>query len=121
MTFDAIAHALAGQKLDAELVKRFTTERTVADLKDDLRESRTALAECAGVERAASHRTSAGCVKARELGEELVDRDDLGRVTSAELKHGRMRQSRRKAIDDPVQKVGGARALDEQDPTLEVT
>lgn len=35
---DAIAHVLAGNKLDAELVKRITTERTLADMKDDLAE-----------------------------------------------------------------------------------
>ncbi|GEM_PF-1360023 len=35
---DAIAHILAGKKLDAKLVKRITTERTLADLKDDLAE-----------------------------------------------------------------------------------
>jgi hypothetical protein len=35
---DAIAHILAGKKLDAKLVKRITTERTLADLKSDLAE-----------------------------------------------------------------------------------
>lgn len=35
---DAIAHVLAGKKLDAKLVKRITTDRTLADLKDDLAE-----------------------------------------------------------------------------------
>lgn len=35
---DAIAHVLAGKKLDAKLVKRITTERTLADLKSDLAE-----------------------------------------------------------------------------------
>lgn len=34
----AIAHVLAGEKLDAKLVKRITTERTLADLKSDLAE-----------------------------------------------------------------------------------
>ena len=33
---DAIAHVLAGKRLDAKLVKRITTERTLADLKGDL-------------------------------------------------------------------------------------
>lgn len=35
---DAIAHVLAGKKLDAKLVKRITTDRTLADLKNDLAE-----------------------------------------------------------------------------------
>jgi hypothetical protein len=35
---DAVAHVLAGKKLDAKLVKRITTDRTLADLKDDLAE-----------------------------------------------------------------------------------
>lgn len=35
---DAIAHVLAGKKLDARLVKRITTERSLADLKSDLAE-----------------------------------------------------------------------------------
>ena len=35
---DAIAHVLAGNKLDAKLVGRITTERTIAELKDDLAE-----------------------------------------------------------------------------------
>jgi len=35
---NAIAHVLAGKKLDAKLVKRITTERTLADLKGDLAE-----------------------------------------------------------------------------------
>jgi hypothetical protein len=35
---DAIAHVLAGKKLDAKLVKRITSERTLADLKADLAE-----------------------------------------------------------------------------------
>jgi hypothetical protein len=35
---DAIAHVLAGKKLDAKLVKRITADRTLADLKDDLAE-----------------------------------------------------------------------------------
>jgi hypothetical protein len=34
----AIAHVLAGKKLDTKLVKRITTERTLTDLKDDLAE-----------------------------------------------------------------------------------
>jgi hypothetical protein len=38
LSVDAIAHVLAGKKLDAKLVKRLTTERTLADLKDDLAE-----------------------------------------------------------------------------------
>lgn len=33
---DAIAHALAGKPLDAVAVHRITTDRTLADLKDDL-------------------------------------------------------------------------------------
>jgi hypothetical protein len=33
---DAIAHVLAGTKLDAKLVKRITTDRTLSDLKNDL-------------------------------------------------------------------------------------
>lgn len=33
-----IAHVLDGKKLDAELVKRITSERTLADLKADLAE-----------------------------------------------------------------------------------
>ncbi|MDB4963778.1 MAG: hypothetical protein JWP01_3777 [Myxococcales bacterium] len=33
---DAVAHVLAGKKLDAKLVERITTERTLADLKNDL-------------------------------------------------------------------------------------
>lgn len=33
---DAIAHVLAGKRLDAKLVKRITSDRTLADLKDDL-------------------------------------------------------------------------------------
>jgi hypothetical protein len=33
---DAIAHVPAGKQLDAELVKRITNERTLADLTDDL-------------------------------------------------------------------------------------
>jgi hypothetical protein len=35
---DAIAHVLDGKKLDAKLVKRITTKRTLADLKADLAE-----------------------------------------------------------------------------------
>ena len=35
---DAIAHVLAGKKLDTKLVGRITTERTLADLKADLKE-----------------------------------------------------------------------------------
>lgn len=35
---DAIAHVLAGHKLDARLVNRITTERTLAELKGDLAE-----------------------------------------------------------------------------------
>lgn len=35
---DAIAHVLAGKKLDTKLVSRITTERTLRDLKDDLAE-----------------------------------------------------------------------------------
>jgi hypothetical protein len=35
---DAIAHVLAGKKLDAKLVKRISSDRTLADLKDDLAE-----------------------------------------------------------------------------------
>lgn len=33
---DAIAHVLAGKKLDAKLVTRITTDRTLSDRKDDL-------------------------------------------------------------------------------------
>jgi hypothetical protein len=33
---DAIAHVLAGKQLDAKLVRRITTDRTLADLADDL-------------------------------------------------------------------------------------
>lgn len=35
---DAVAHVLAGKKLDAKLVKRISTERTLAELKADLAE-----------------------------------------------------------------------------------
>ncbi|MFN0250942.1 MAG: hypothetical protein ACKV2T_28975 [Kofleriaceae bacterium] len=35
---DAIVHVLAGKKIDAKLVARITTERTLADLKEDLAE-----------------------------------------------------------------------------------
>jgi hypothetical protein len=35
---DAIAQVLAGKKLDAKLVGRITSDRTLADLKDDLAE-----------------------------------------------------------------------------------
>lgn len=35
---DAIAHVLAGKKLDAQLLERITPDRTLADLKDELAE-----------------------------------------------------------------------------------
>lgn len=35
---DAIAHVFAGKRLDAKLVKRITSERTLAELKNDLAE-----------------------------------------------------------------------------------
>jgi hypothetical protein len=38
LPLDAIAHVLAGNKLDAKIVKRITTDRTLADLKHDLAE-----------------------------------------------------------------------------------
>ena len=38
LPLDAIAHVLAGKRLDAKLVKRITTDRTLANLKDDLAE-----------------------------------------------------------------------------------
>lgn len=38
LPIDAVAHVLAGKKLDAKLVKRISTERTLAELKADLAE-----------------------------------------------------------------------------------
>jgi hypothetical protein len=38
LPLDAIAHVLAAKKLDGKLVKRITSDRTLADLKDDLAE-----------------------------------------------------------------------------------
>ncbi|MBA3396174.1 MAG: hypothetical protein H0T89_26325 [Deltaproteobacteria bacterium] len=35
---DAVVHVLVGKKLDAQLVERITTDRTLADLRNDLAE-----------------------------------------------------------------------------------
>ncbi len=40
LAVDAIAHVLAGKKLDAKLGNRITTDRTLADLVSDLADMR---------------------------------------------------------------------------------